>query len=202
METNKYININYKVEFFSDWHCGSGLAAGAECDAIVIKDKDNLPFIPGRTIKGLLREAVENIISLRGQNSSVLVNTFGNSSEHNNMQGQSSDSYDTMQKGYMFFTNAELHEAEREYIINKQLQQYLYHSISSTKIDKNGLAEKFSLRTIETCIPCTLYGTIMNVPNKPEFIQLIKEGLHYIKRLGLDRNRGLGRCEFTNYQKV
>jgi len=55
------MNIHYKIEFFTDWHCGSGLSSGADLDLLVIKDKDKLPFIPGKTIKGLVREAVEEI---------------------------------------------------------------------------------------------------------------------------------------------
>ena len=59
------MDIKYKVIFFTDWHCGSGLAAGADVDALVIKDSDGLPYIPGKTMKGLLREAAEEIVSFR-----------------------------------------------------------------------------------------------------------------------------------------
>lgn len=197
METKKYMQLSYKVEFFSDWHCGSGLAAGADSDAIVIKDKDGLPFIPGRTIKGLLREAVEDILSFKGEALEPLVHTFGNSSEHNNKTLSMQDSYGGMEKGCMFFSNAELSEKEKATIVSEKLQPYLYRTISSARIDANGLAQKYSLRTIETCTPCTLYGTIHNVPNEDGFIRLLTNGLHFIKRVGLDRNRGLGRCEIT-----
>lgn len=49
--------IKYNVEFYSDWHCGSGLASGAEADSVVIKDSSGLPFVPGKTLKGLINEA-------------------------------------------------------------------------------------------------------------------------------------------------
>ena len=49
--------IYYDLEFFSDWHCGSGLASGAEADAVVIKDRNGLPYVPGKTLKGLIKEA-------------------------------------------------------------------------------------------------------------------------------------------------
>lgn len=52
-------NIKYTIEFYSQWHCGSGLSAGADVDALVVKDKDYMPYVPGKTIKGLVREAVE-----------------------------------------------------------------------------------------------------------------------------------------------
>lgn len=46
-------DLNIKIEFFSPWHCGSGLSAGADADSLVIKDTNGLPYIPGKTIKGL-----------------------------------------------------------------------------------------------------------------------------------------------------
>ena len=59
-------DLNIKIEFFSPWHCGSGLSAGADADSLVIKDTNGLPYIPGKTIKGLIREAVEDYAALRG----------------------------------------------------------------------------------------------------------------------------------------
>ena len=47
--------LTYQIQFHSYWHCGSGLAAGAGVDALVVKDANGLPFVPGKTIKGLLR---------------------------------------------------------------------------------------------------------------------------------------------------
>lgn len=32
------MRIDYSIEFFSYWHCGSGLAAGADVDELAIKD--------------------------------------------------------------------------------------------------------------------------------------------------------------------
>ena len=46
----------YKVTFLDYWHLSSGLTSGSKLDSTVVKDKDGLPFIPGKTIKGLLRE--------------------------------------------------------------------------------------------------------------------------------------------------
>lgn len=42
------MDIKYSIQFHTDWHCGSGLAAGADVDALVVKDKDGLPFVPGK----------------------------------------------------------------------------------------------------------------------------------------------------------
>ena len=58
METDK---INYKITFLSDWHAGSGLGSGADADAVVIKDANNLPYLPGKTIKGLIKDSLLDI---------------------------------------------------------------------------------------------------------------------------------------------
>ena len=40
----------------SYWHAGSGQGRSAVSDALVQNDRNGLPFLPGRTVKGLLRE--------------------------------------------------------------------------------------------------------------------------------------------------
>ena len=69
----------------------------------------------------------------------------------------------------------------------------LVDSISATKINDKGVAESGSLREIEVVIPLSLYGSIENIPN--EFVSLMSATLKKIKRMGLNRTRGLGRCE-------
>ena len=65
-------------------------------------------------------------------------------------------------------------------------------SVASTAIDEKGIAKDLSLRKIETTIPCNVYGTILNVAN--EDVELLLETFKWVKRLGLGRNRGYGRC--------
>lgn len=79
MTTEK--RIDYHIEFFSQWHCGSGLSAGADIDLLVIKDKEGMPFIPGKTLKGLIREAVENLIHYQGQSKDSVEQVFGKEGE-------------------------------------------------------------------------------------------------------------------------
>lgn len=187
------MKITYTVEFFSYWHCGSGLAAGADVDALVIKDKNKLPYIPGKTIKGLIREAVEDIFTFSKMNlDSNSINNKLNSI--NDAFGYFDDKLDK-EKGCMFFSNATLPEDIAKVIRGKKQQEYLYKSVSSTSIDDKGIAKEHSLRRIEVAVPCTLEGYIMNVPD--DLSNDIESALSYIKRLGVNRNRGLGRCCFT-----
>ena len=148
------MDIRYKVEFHADWHCGSGLAAGADVDALVVKDKDGLPFIPGKTLKGLLREAIEEI---RGFQSKERDSLFDES------LGFFKDKVE-MKRGVAFFSNAELSQEEKEAIVGSSVARFLYRSIASTAIDENGIAKEHSLRKIEVSVPCVLYGEILNIP--------------------------------------
>ena len=165
-------DIKYSLELYSYWHCGSGLSSGADADALTVKDKDGLPFVPGKTIKGLVREAVEEI--------------------------GSSDSLSFLGKEGVFQSDCFFSDAtliDKDEIIASKLQDGLFDRIASTRIDPiTGTAANGSLRTIEVVIPCKLTGEILNVPIG--FSSVIINALAYIKRIGLQRNRGLGRCHF------
>lgn len=189
------MDIKYSIKFHTDWHCGSGLAAGADVDALVVKDKDGLPFVPGKTMKGLVREAIEEMGLINGSfNENLFIQAFGNSEDRNadpKLMGKSED-YDFLQKGETFFTNAELSEDEHRAIVSNNAARFIYRSISSTAIDNEGIAVDHSLRKMEVVVPCTLHGEIKNVPDN--MADEVLDALRYIKRLGQNRNRGLGRC--------
>ena len=172
--------IKYEIEFFSNWHCGSGLAAGADVDALVIKDKNGLPYVPGRTIKGLLREAA----TILYHENEAIGNIFGISGDEDNHQ-----------TGCSFFGNATLPHAEYKYIVEQKLAPHLYQTFASTSIDENGIAKDNTLRKIETVVPCKLEGEILNVPDGAE--HLLEDAMCYIKRMGTGRNRGYGRCKIS-----
>ena len=174
--------MRYKIEFFSYWHCGSGQTAGADVDELVVRDASGLPFVPGRTLKGLLREAVANILLLRGDEEGSVEELFGSESR----------------QGRLYFTNASMSDALRRSLRSTPDidPEMLYRSLSSTAIDERGVAKEHTLRRIETAIPCTLYGEITGIGSADEEALLV-EALKYVKRLGLGRSRGYGRCELS-----
>jgi len=179
--------IKYKLTFYSDWHCGSGLSAGTDIDTLTVKDKDGFPFVPGKTIKGLLRECMFYIIGSNDMSQFDYV--FGYF-----------DDKDKKEQGCAFFSNAEITSIEREIIKVHNAQKFLFREISSTAINKNGIAKDYSLRKKEVVIPCILEGTITHIPE--EMVIPIEKGLKMIKRLGLNRTRGLGRCDFHEITKL
>ena len=181
-------DLTIKIEFFSPWNCSSGLSAGADADSLVIKDKDGLPYLPGKTVKGLIREAVEDYVSLSGRPIDTAA-AFGKEAK--------SDTADSLpQKGTLFFSNASLDKKEACAILEAGTADFLYINRASTAIDKNtGIAQDHSLRTIETTVPCTLYAHVMHVED--DLAECMKQALGLIKHIGTGRNRGMGRCRFS-----
>lgn len=184
--------LQYKIEFFSSWHCGSGLSAGADVDALVVRDRDGLPYVPGKTVKGLVREAVEDFLAFRKEDTQIVAGLFGNAEDRNNLP---QDEADKMKQGVLFFSNAELLPEQRQIILDEQLKPFLFDSVAATRIAEDGIAMPHSLRRIQVVLPCTLYGQILDVPEENK--GLLQQAVKLIKRMGLARNRGLGRCSFT-----
>ena len=168
--------MEIEIKFFDYWHCGSGSSGGSESDLVVIRDDRGLPFVPGKTIKGHIRE-IAQIINNRDFNRDFIDICLGNK---NNKEGE------------CYFSNAVIKES-----IESDLIPYLYKTISYTKIDEKGLAETNSLREIEVVIPIKLYGTIEFSDNAKRYEKDMENILKQIKRIGLNRNRGLGRCEIS-----
>jgi len=166
--------MTYKVTFHDYWHLSSGLSGGAKLDSNVVKDANALPYVPGKTIKGLVRDN-----AMMGSEHDWIVPCFG-------------DAGNT--QGVCYFSNAELAAETREQILLNQLQNDLYDTLSSTAISEKGVAIDGSLREIEVVIPLSFYGKIEDCPEhaKASMIKALKN----VKRMGLNRHRGLGRCTF------
>lgn len=185
--------INITIRFFSQWHCGSGTSAGADVDELVVKDKNGMPYIPGKTLKGLIREATEDYVSFSSQSEALgtlLAETFGKE------LGETPE----QTAGCAHFGNAVLEGTEYEAIVENHVQQYMYDKITTTAIDDDGIAKDHSLRSMEVVLPCTLYASITGVPE--DLADILSESFGMIKRMGQKRNRGLGRCEIKEGGKI
>jgi CRISPR-associated protein Csx10 len=51
--------LTIKIKLTSDWHIGSGAGIPGDIDSLVQKDQDGLPYIPAKTLTGILRDACE-----------------------------------------------------------------------------------------------------------------------------------------------
>ena len=179
--------IYYKVTFLTWWHCGSGQAAGPDVDELAIKDSEGLPYIPGRTMKGLLKDSCRQMAGygLEGMDSKRINSVFG---YHDDTTGSYSE------KGSAFFSDVVLPASDRRAIAaDKGLRKALFSSVAATAIGNDGIAKDHTLRKIQVTVPCALYGMIANVGD--DDTAMLAQAMKFIKRVGLGRNHGLGRCK-------
>ena len=184
------MTLKYTIQFLDYWHLSSGLSAGAKLDSLVVKDSNDLPYAPGKTLKGLIREMAELLEDCDFVNS-----CFGGSTEDGKNGKPKDKCYDENAKnkqGVCYFSNATLEKQEQDEIVTNRLQNHLYHVIASTAIGENGIAIDHSLREIEVVIPLTLHATIENIP--AEYGENIRKATTMLKSMGLNRTRGFGRC--------
>ncbi|KAF0208381.1 MAG: hypothetical protein FD171_864 [Actinobacteria bacterium] len=61
METPKTFSLS--IDMLSDWHIGSGAGRPGDVDRLVRRDADGLPYLPGKTLAGILRDGCELVAS-------------------------------------------------------------------------------------------------------------------------------------------
>lgn len=187
------------IDFRSFWHCGGGRGGGAVVDAVVHRDAAGLPVVPGRHLKGLLREAFAcaEAWGWEGFQAGGTAQLFGTRTEQ---EGGDSE------PGLIRVADAVLPEVTRRYLSEsengRKLVPALFRSLHSTAIESGtSSALRHSLRGIEVVVPLQLQAAVSPVKALPEeesncFAQLEK-ALPLIRAVGAYRNRGLGRARLT-----
>jgi len=178
--------------FLSPWHMGSGFGEGAHLDALPVKTQTGLPYIPGRSVKGLFREAVQ-LAEECGQLPAVTtVKLFGSRDDELSR-------YDST-PGTVQFTSATLGDAMEVWAAdqhNSQAVGELYMPLASTAIDEEGLADDKSLRKIEVALPVSLTATVTITEDQSDVLAVLQTAAKLIRQAGTDRHRGLGRVQVT-----
>ena len=191
----------------SYWHIGSGSEGGAYADALALKDSNQLPYLPGKSIKGLLRDAFTKAeknnwfsdVSLSENSSttskSLVSLLFGD--ENNN---------GAFNQGAIQISSGVLSSQETAFLTqHPQAKSQLYKVTYSTAInDETGVAENTSLRSMEVCVPMTLTAQVELNANHISYLEnkkLLNEKFsvwltqvsNFITEIGAKRHRGLGK---------
>jgi len=180
------MDLEITIRFLDYWHCGSGESGGSASDATVVRytqgDLKDLPYVPGKTLKGHIREMVEANQTVSCQ---TIQTWFGNTTDDKSRCYDKDKGEETQ----THISNANLVEGIAEENI-----PYLFKVFKNTKL-KDGIADDSSLREIETVIPVTLKAVLSGVKASDTEKTALKNAIKSIKRIGLNRNRGMGRCE-------
>ncbi len=168
-------NKTLKLNIRDYWHAGGGRGAGFQVDAIPETNPNGWPYLPGRTLKGLLRDAVqraENFGQLKSILSAPLTNNdititqllFGSEGFY---QGPDKEiiARDHTQRGALAISNAHLPKAVIDYCEQdpnlKTQQAHCFRSLYSTAINPTtGTAQNHSLRGMQVAVPMILEANI------------------------------------------
>lgn len=188
------------LELMHYWHVGTGSGRGGHLDAVVRRDELGLPLIPGRSLKGLLREAVRKAHALgwygNAEDPSTLL--FGGSSQ------AASDGYS--RPGALRVSDARLPSALRDAIAAHSGQQRgalvstFYREMFSTAIDEHsGTAREHTLRGIEVAVPCKLVADLeaLEPATDPQWAETVRAALPLLRAVGGHRTRGYGRVRIV-----
>ncbi|SET68122.1 CRISPR/Cas system CSM-associated protein Csm3, group 7 of RAMP superfamily [Nitrosomonas marina] len=198
-----------KLDIKSYWHPGTGKGSGSHVDAVVEKDRFGCPFISGRMLKGLLRDAVYRLLQWKViecpqdfQPENVVEQLFGSRAYENQRPR------DETIPGIIRLSDAVMEDCLRQWLIQDDCSRsVLFRDIYSTAIDaEKGVARQGSLRGIQVVVPVELNARLDIIPlignsepdDKNWYLQhaeeIIKTALPLIRAVGANRTRGLGRA--------
>jgi hypothetical protein len=189
-------SLRLTLDISSYWHAGSGHAGPGDIDAAVVRDRHGLPYLPGRTLKGLFRDAAE------------LWRAWNPESYAPSIMFGSEGGTASKPSGKLHFSDANLPSEFSGWAgsLNPKMQnvlQGLVETVASTKIDQNGIADDHTLRKFEAAIPMALEATISweGGPDDDAIARWLGGIASLIRRLGSHRHRGYGRCTITTAGK-
>ena len=183
-----------EVTFLSDWHISSGLGDGYRADSVLVRDGDGFPFIPGRALKGALREGARRLGQCRADLKAAENRYFG--TRH--------DDVDSNESGRIRVSSAHFSEAMKKLVRDdfpekRQIIDDVTVIRSQTALTDEGVARTSSLRSIECGIVGTTLYASLDIPScdgvEDKWAeQYFAAVCAAVKSIGGNRSRGLGRC--------
>ena len=215
MSTQKRI---IKIDIHSYWHIGTGEGSGPSADAIVATSPNKLPIWPGKSLKGVFRDAFYQataLESLKDHSYDDLLWLFGPNVELTSPEEGSDNARDSFQnkKGAFKFSDGRLDIGEKylaleEWAGSKEGKEYtpfFYKEVSNVALNEDGTAKKGALRSIQLTKPVSLFAEVEfstedENQNAQKAFQLLEETFPLIRLMGASRTRGLGRIS-VSYQQ-
>lgn len=184
-------------ELLDYWRCGAGHGSGRLLDATVVKTPAGLPMIPGRTIRGLCRDAVARAEAFGHLPEGTTEAMFGSQRP---TAGADTQSRFTTNSGAWTCSNATLGadwEAFAASTTHKDVLSRFFDTHASTKLDEHRVAEGGTLRTVEVAVPCTLVCEWECEDDDLDVAQILSACVGTIRSLGVARSRGFGRARVS-----
>ncbi|MBC8521845.1 MAG: hypothetical protein H8D26_07655 [Methanomicrobia archaeon] len=211
------MQVRYRIIFETEYHIGSGFARPGIVDNTIIRDNKGRLYIPGHTIKGIIRDSAEELLAHWRSKLNICDGTFepgkklcGVNCNLNSpclfcrLFGSVYTSCyfnfapAVFEKEFEALLGCDLGEgyvSPGEYLIPDQVRTSAHNKINRAtgRVEKDLL---FSYELGANTVP--LEGTIERVnPEREEEAELVVliSALRFIKRIGGRRRKGWGRCE-------
>lgn len=196
---NNDMTISIDIRGF--WHPGSGRGSGSHLDALVETGGDGLPFISGRMLKGLLRDAVNRLehwgqlAEFKTGDVTVVEDLFGSRGFNKNNVPRNLTNPGKIKVG-----DARLPDDLRQWLAYKDHEaqrRQLFREVFSTAIEAaTGAAKHHSLRGMQVVVPLPLEARLEWLGGKDgeNWRQIVGEALPLIRAVGAQRSRGYGRA--------
>jgi CRISPR-associated protein Csx10 len=190
------------ITFYSEWFVGSGFGDGHVADSILTRDSQGLLFIPGRAIKGALREGARRLALVRADLAKIEAIIFGTHCQPEK-SGNPAKSFN--QPGFIRVGNGRLPREIEELLLteNPEDRRKFINDLTilktQTALNEKGVAKTGSLRVIEVGIPGLVFSAEISLiaPKEIEdtWLKLYLAAVcAMVKSLGGHRARGLGKC--------
>jgi CRISPR-associated protein Csx10 len=197
-----------KITTISHTLIGSGEGFGALIDADVIFDEVGFPYIPGKRVKGLLRQSAEEIIEMMKLSKLAIKNIDNADALFNNLFGKSGQEKSSDLYISNFYLKGYNELAEQiKILIDKNAQTISVQDIlenytsirTQTKIDESsGTAEENSLRTSRVLNKnLEFFGELEFYSNSTGIKELLVLSTENLRRMGTMRSRGFGEVQCT-----
>ena len=189
-----------EVAILETWHVGTGRGEGQHLDAVVERDIDGLPYLPGRTLRGLIRDAADVLERWKHALPITVEQVFGGKTARTDAPGPSVSA-----TGLLSVSNAQLPEVERVFLArteNAAFRQQLFLSSFQTALDPTtGAVKSQSLRGIELVVPVTLRATLeVRAADKAQAQaawEVLTRALPLVRAVGAHKTRGHGRAHLS-----
>lgn len=199
--------VQIQIDILSFWRSGTGSGLAAQLDNSCIRDSDDCPYLPGRHIKGLFRDAVRRMGKWDENFAAAETTLFGDwGFKKSNIEDGDPIPFRGAQPGLLGFTDARMAESERHAFANdNEARKFLFRVMRSTALDE-GVAKTTSLRSEEVAIPVSLFGEIEYLggaaadesgTNSDKWLKSLQDVAPLIRAVGGGRMRGLGRAKIT-----
>ncbi|MCR5765239.1 MAG: hypothetical protein K6G09_04590 [Treponema sp.] len=177
------------------WAVGSGKGGGNEVDNRIDRDADGLPYVPGKMLKGLIRDACQRLQSAGNEAYNFVDEVFGKKGSGGDENGEGDGlSRTATEKGKIYISDARLPANLRAALSkedNQAAKDNITRNIYSTAINENGIAKDKSLRGYEVTVPMQL-ESILECDCDEETFEYIKKACKLVYAVGSHKSRGLG----------